>query len=126
LATLDRARLDRREFTAGAEARMAVFEFIEGRGDLGRRRSALGHHSSIDHETKARAGPEPSSSSPSNKPAELQIQMNTAWLIRRSVPLEFNQTEPTGCDASVKAENGRRLSLVGPVRSNPVSLIGEN
>ena len=60
-ATLECELLDRRKFATKAEARMAVFQFIEGWYNPGRRHSALGYLSSIDYDRKALAGLEPSS-----------------------------------------------------------------
>jgi putative transposase len=42
-ATLECELLDRRKFKTKAEARMAIFQFIEGWYNPGRRHSALGH-----------------------------------------------------------------------------------
>ena len=55
-ATLECELLDRRKFQTKAEARMAVFEFIEGWYNPGRRHSALGYLSPIDYERKATHG----------------------------------------------------------------------
>jgi putative transposase len=52
-ATLECELLDRRKFQTKAEARMAVFEFIEGWYNPGRRNSALGYLSPIDYERSA-------------------------------------------------------------------------
>jgi putative transposase len=52
-ATLECELLDRRKFATKAEARVAVFEFIEGWCDPGRRHSARGHLSPIDDERRA-------------------------------------------------------------------------
>lgn len=60
-ATLECELLDRRKFATKAEARMAIFEFIEGWYNPGRRHSALGYLSPIDYERKALAGLEVSS-----------------------------------------------------------------
>ena len=49
-ATLECELLDRRSFRSHAEARMAVFEFIEGRYNPRRRHSAIGHPSPVNHE----------------------------------------------------------------------------
>jgi len=49
-ATLECELLDRRKFKTKAEARMAVFQFIEGWYNPGRRHSALGYKSPIDYE----------------------------------------------------------------------------
>lgn len=71
-ATLECELLDRRKFQTKAAARMAVFEFIEGRYDPGRRHSTLGYPSPIDREKEAIARLEASSLQPSSKPGELQ------------------------------------------------------
>ena len=55
-ATLECELLDRRKFKTKADARMAVFEFIEGRYNPGRRHSALGYLSPIDYEREAADG----------------------------------------------------------------------
>jgi len=52
-ATLECELLDRRKFRAKAEARMAIFEFIEGWYNPGRRHSALGYQSPINFERRA-------------------------------------------------------------------------
>ena len=52
-ATLECELFDRRKFRTKAEARMAVFEFIEGWYNPGRRHSALGYLSPIDYERSA-------------------------------------------------------------------------
>jgi len=52
-ATLECELLDRRKFQTKAEARMAVFEFIEGWYNPGRRHSALGYQSPIAFERSA-------------------------------------------------------------------------
>ena len=52
-ATLECELLDRRKFQTKAEARMAIFEFIEGWYNPGRRHSALGYLSPIDYERSA-------------------------------------------------------------------------
>lgn len=49
-ATLEYELLDRRKFQTKAEARMAIFEFIEGWYNPGRRHSALGYKSPINYE----------------------------------------------------------------------------
>jgi putative transposase len=53
-ATLECELLDRRTFHTKAEARMAVFEFIEGWYNPGRRHSALGYRSPINYERSTR------------------------------------------------------------------------
>ena len=52
-ATLECELLDRRTFQTKAEARIAVFDFIEGWYNPGRRHSALGYLSPIDDEKAA-------------------------------------------------------------------------
>ncbi len=53
LATLECELLDRRKFRTKAEARMAVFQFIEGWYNPVRRHSALGYQSPINYERSA-------------------------------------------------------------------------
>ncbi len=52
-ATLECELLDRRKFRTKAEARMAIFELIEGWYNPGRRHSALGYRSPINYEREA-------------------------------------------------------------------------
>ena len=54
-ATLECELLDRRSFHSQAEARMAVFAFIEGFYNPTRRHSALGYLSPIEYEARALA-----------------------------------------------------------------------
>ena len=49
-ATLERELLNRRRFRSQAEAKMAVFEYIEGWYNPRRRHSALGYRSPVNHE----------------------------------------------------------------------------
>ena len=49
-ATLECELLDRQRFASQAEARMAVFTFIEGWYNPGRRHSALGYRSPMAYE----------------------------------------------------------------------------
>jgi len=51
-ATLECELLDRRKFQTKAEARMAIFEFIEGWYNPARRHSALGYQSPIAYERR--------------------------------------------------------------------------
>lgn len=51
-ATLECELLDRRKFQTKAEARMAIFEFIEGWYNPARRHSALGYQSPITYERR--------------------------------------------------------------------------
>jgi putative transposase len=51
-ATLEKELLDRRRFKTHAEARLAVFEWIEGCYNLHRRHSSLGRISLIDFERR--------------------------------------------------------------------------
>jgi hypothetical protein len=55
-ATLECELLERRSFKTQAEARMAVFDFIEGWYNPHRRHSALGYQSPIDYERHYGAG----------------------------------------------------------------------
>jgi putative transposase len=52
-ATLECELLDRRKFQTKAAARMAIFQFIEGWYNPGRRHSALGYMSPINYERSA-------------------------------------------------------------------------
>ena len=52
-ATLECELLDRRKFRNQAEARMALFEFIEGWYNPRRRHSALGYMSPVEFERTA-------------------------------------------------------------------------
>lgn len=54
-ASLECELLDRRRLSSQAEARMAVFVFIEGFHNSTRRHSALGYLSPIEYEAKAMA-----------------------------------------------------------------------
>jgi putative transposase len=54
-ATLECELLDRRRFATQGEARLAVFEFIEGWYNPHRRHSALDYESPISYEKKHRA-----------------------------------------------------------------------
>jgi putative transposase len=51
-ATLECELIDRRRFQSQAEARMAVFDFIEGFYNPRRRHSALDYVSPVEYETK--------------------------------------------------------------------------
>src|SRR5271154_181911 len=51
-ATLECELIDRRRFRSRSEARMAVFQFIEGFYNRSRRHSALGYLSPIEYERK--------------------------------------------------------------------------
>ena len=55
-ATLECELLDRRRFRTQAEARMAVFDFIEGFYNPHRRHSALDYASPMDYERTEEAG----------------------------------------------------------------------
>jgi putative transposase len=55
-ATLECELLDRQRFKTQVEARLAVFEFIEGFYNASRRHSALGYLSPIQYERRAVAG----------------------------------------------------------------------
>ncbi len=58
-ATLECELLDRRRFRSQAEARLAVFHFIEGWYNPRRRHSALGYRSPINYEKMYFADSEP-------------------------------------------------------------------
>jgi len=60
-ATLECELLDRRRFPTKAEARMALFAFIEGWYNPRRRHSALAYASPMEHERRYRAAAGPSS-----------------------------------------------------------------
>jgi putative transposase len=66
-ATLECELLDRRHFRTPIEARMAVFEFIEGWYNPRRRHSALGYLSPIDYENTDRQNTDFRSPSPSTE-----------------------------------------------------------
>lgn len=66
LATLEGELLDRRSFRSQAEARMAVFAFIEGFYNPARRHSALGYLSPIEYGARAMA--ENDGPLPANRP----------------------------------------------------------
>ncbi len=53
-ATLECELLDRRKIQTKAEARMAIFQFIEGWYNPGRRYSALGYMSPTNYEKRTR------------------------------------------------------------------------
>jgi hypothetical protein len=57
-ATLECELLDRRRFKTQAEARIAVFEFIEGFYNPRRRHSSIGYLSPIDYERRHAANPD--------------------------------------------------------------------
>ncbi len=73
-ATLERELLDRRKFQTKAEARMAVFQFIEGWYNPGRRHSALGYQSPVSDERSAQERLESASPQLSTEPGELQLR----------------------------------------------------
>jgi len=56
-ATLECELLDRRSFRSQAEARMAVFSYIEGWYNPSRRHSALGYLSPVSYEEQTRTEP---------------------------------------------------------------------
>ncbi len=52
-ATLECELIDRTSFKTRTEARLAVFDFIEGFYNPRRRHSSLGYHSSADYEARS-------------------------------------------------------------------------
>jgi len=66
-ATLECELLDRRHFKTQIEARMAIFEFIEGWYNPRRRHSAIGYLSPIDYENTDRQNTDHRSPSPSTE-----------------------------------------------------------
>jgi putative transposase len=66
-ATLECELLDRRHFKTQIEARMAIFEFIEGWYNPHRRHSAIGYLSPIDYEKTGRQNTDYRSPSPSTE-----------------------------------------------------------
>jgi len=71
-ATLECELLDRRRFPTQAEARMAVFDFIEGWYNPHRRHSGLAYHSPISYEQRHPVVAQCESRAPSTKPGQLQ------------------------------------------------------
>ena len=63
-ATLECELLDRRRFKTQAEARSAVFDFIEGFYNPRRRHSSIGYLSPIDYERASRAAVDPGAHQP--------------------------------------------------------------
>jgi hypothetical protein len=57
-ATLEYELLDRRQFKTPAEARIAVFEFVEGFYDPRRRHSSIGYLSPIEYERRHAVTPD--------------------------------------------------------------------
>jgi putative transposase len=60
-ATLECELIDRRSFRTQAEARMAVFEFIEGWYNPHRRHSAIDYYSPVNYERRFKSLPRPDS-----------------------------------------------------------------
>ena len=69
-ATLECELLERRRFRSHAEARMAVFEFIEGWYNPRRRHSAIGYLSPVNYE-RSQLPPARQIHNPSTKPGQL-------------------------------------------------------
>jgi putative transposase len=67
-ATLECELLERHRFKTQAEARSAVFEFVEGFYNLRRRHSSIGYLSPIDYERRHHAA---AVKSDANKPADV-------------------------------------------------------
>lgn len=82
-ATPECELLDRRKCATKTEARMGVFEFIEGWDNPGRRHSALGSLPPTDSERTALAGLEVSSPRPYTKPGKLQLRVCAQGLLLR-------------------------------------------
>ena len=76
-ATLERELLDRRRFRSQAEAKMAVFEWIEGWYNPHRRHSALGYRSPMNYERahKRSSGPIPQAPAASGGRLDLVTQI---------------------------------------------------
>jgi putative transposase len=72
-ATLESELLDRRKFDSRAQARLAVFEFIEGWYNPHRRHSSIGYESPMSYERK-----------------------HTAWVVSLSEPAEIGELIPVG------------------------------
>ena len=77
-ATLECELLDRRRFRSQAEARMAVFGFIEGWYNPRRRHSALGYLSPVEYERRVQTGARHPSRHPSAEPGQVHP---AAWLL---------------------------------------------
>ena len=71
-ATLECELFDRRKFKTKAEARMAIFQFIEGWYNPGRRHSAPGYMSPINFERSCQATLETASPLLSTETGEVQ------------------------------------------------------
>ena len=85
-ATLECELLDRRRFRTQAEARMAVFEFIEGFYNPRRRHSSLGYLSPVDYERRRRRKrsiPAHTSLPPCSGPSRCGLEMSQCKRRRR-------------------------------------------
>ena len=80
-ATLECELLDRRRFKTQAEARMAVFEFIEGFYNPRRRHSSLGYLSPVDYERRHERASGRSRRTPACRRA--RGRQDAAWKCRR-------------------------------------------
>jgi putative transposase len=77
-ATLECELLDRRHFKTQIEARLAIFEFIEGWYNPHRRHSAIGYLSPIDYENTGRQNTGDRSPLPSTDSGQLQWSRSAA------------------------------------------------
>ena len=88
-ATLEREVLNRRRFRSQAEARMAIFQWLEGWYNPHRRHSALGYRSPINYERRqlpqSAGNPSPY---PSTKPGQVH-KPNTRETVRRQTVHQF-------------------------------------
>ena len=81
-ATLECELIDRRAFQSHAEARMAVFEFIEAWYNRKRRHSALGYLSPEEFERTAAKGasrPATTTDAITTKPSDSALTRSTIW-----------------------------------------------
>jgi putative transposase len=86
-ATLECELLERRSFKTQAEARMAVFDFIEGWYNPHRRHSALDYLSPIDYERSHSAETDSRSPTPSTESGYVQRRPARAHAVRPAAPV---------------------------------------